>query len=286
MTRADMTRAGARWMGAAALLLGSCMATPSAPQPKVVRTQNLARPFDRERFARDAQNPVADLFMFPMKYEANPGYGPDEELQSVFTLQPVVPFNLDDNWNLITRTVFPFYYQPQVDDSHLFGTGETTFTTWFSPAKTEGFLWGVGPVLMVPTASNGQLGSREWGGGASLVALGVTESWVFGGLTNNVWSFESGDWNRFLLQPFVSYEMGDGWYVVSAPLLTADWEAPAGEQWVVPLGAGFGRIIKPDLIPMDVSAHYYYNVEHPTFGADWQLRLQLNLIFPKKQQPW
>jgi hypothetical protein len=281
-----MRPARTRWLTAAALLLCGCATAPGPYQPTVSSAQDLAQPFDRERFARDAQNPVADLFMFPMKYEANPGYGPDDEVQSVFTLQPVVPFNLNENWNLITRTVFPFYYQPQVDDSHLFGTGETIFTTWFSPAKTEGFLWGVGPVLMVPTASNSQLGSREWGGGASLVALGVTERWVIGGLTNNVWSFESGDYNRFLIQPFASYEMGGGWYVVSAPIVTADWEAAAGDQWLVPIGAGLGRVVKPGLIPMDVSAHYYYNVEHPTQGPDWQLRLQLRLIFPKKQQPW
>ena len=266
----------------AALLLPAC-ASPAVNTMSAA--QSLQRPSETEALATEARNPVADLFMFPMKYEGNSGYGPDAELQSVFTLQPVVPFNLDENWNLITRTVFPFYYQPQVGDSHLFGTGEATFTAWFSPAKTRGFLWGVGPALMVPTASNAKLGSREWGGGASLVALAVTDKWVVGGLTNNVWSFESGDWNRFLLQPIASYNLSRGWYVVSTPILTADWEAPAGEQWVIPIGAGVGRVVKPGLIPLDLSAHYYYNVEHPTFGADWQLRVQLNLIFPKEPGP-
>jgi len=147
-----MRAPGSAGIAAGALLLCGCAVTstpaapappstwarPGAPVPAPAALAQDLRPFDAEGMARDARNPVADLFMFPMKYEANAGYGADGDVQNVFTLQPVVPFNLDDEWNLVTRTVFPFYYQPQGTDSYLFGTGETIFTTWFSRVKSEG----------------------------------------------------------------------------------------------------------------------------------------------------
>ena len=108
-------------------------------------------------------------------------------------------------------------------------------------------------------------------------------------IANNVWSFGeqsaprgSGNaYNNFLLQPFVNYNFGDGWYVVSAPIITSNWLAPAGQQWVVPIGGGVGRVIKVfGKLPINFQFSTYYNAVHPsTTGPSWQLRSQLTFIF-------
>ena len=118
----------------------------------------------------------------------------------------------------------------------------------------------------------------------SLVVLKMPGKWVIGSLFSNVWSFAgSGDQdiNIFTWQYFINYNLEDGWYLTSAPIITANWEASSGEKWTVPFGAGFGKVFRIGKQPINGSAHVYYNVEKPTYGADWTLRLQLQFLFPK-----
>jgi hypothetical protein len=37
--------------------------------------------------------------------------------------------------------------------------------------------------------------------------------------------------------------MEDGWYLVSSPIIAANWEAPSN-KWAFPIGAGIGKIFK------------------------------------------
>jgi len=114
-------------------------------------------------------------------------------------------------------------------------------------------------------------------------------SWVYGALVNNLWSFSgtsgpggvSNAYNSFLLQPFVNYNFGEGWYVTSSPIIPANWMAPAGQQWTIPIGSGVGRVIKLfDTLPINLSLSAYYNSVHPSsIGPSWQLRSQLTFIF-------
>jgi hypothetical protein len=55
----------------------------------------------------------------------------------------------------------------------------------------------------------------------------------------------------------------------------------AGQQWVVPVGAGVGRVIKLfDKLPINLQLGAYYNAVHPSqTGPSWQLRSQLTFIF-------
>ena len=109
--------------------------------------------------------------------------------------------------------------------------------------------------------------------------------WVYGALFNNIWSVggddDRADVNQMLLQPFVNYNMADGWYLVSAPVITANWEADSDNTWTVPLGGGIGKIFKVGKQPLNASIQGYYNVEKPRMGADWTLRAQLQFLFPK-----
>ncbi len=232
--------------------------------------------------AKAAQNPIADLISLPFQNNTSFGVGPSDGVVNVLNIQPVIPVQLNEDWNLITRTIVPVVYQDELTPGtgSEFGLGDTTFTAFFSPRTSSGVTWGVGPVLLLPTSTDRRLGAGELGGGISGVVLTMQGPVVAGALANNVWAFD-GSVNQFLLQPFVNYNFEEGWYAVSAPIIIADWEARSNERWTVPVGGGFGRVFNLGSQPVNASAQGYYNIEAPTVGADWTLRLQLQLLFPK-----
>lgn len=87
--------------------------------------------------------------------------------------------------------------------------------------------------------------------------------------------------NFFLAQYFINYNLKKGWYLVSAPIITSNWEADSGEKWTVPFGAGAGKIFKISKQPMKINMQAFYNAITPTYGADWSFRFQLQFMFPK-----
>ncbi len=243
-----------------------------------------------EEMAKAAQNPVADLISLPFQNNTNFGFGPDDDIQNVLNIQPVIPFHLSENWNLITRTIVPLINQPEVvqGTGDEFGLGDINFTAFFSPKNpTKGIIWGAGPIFTFPTATDEKLGSEKWSLGPSAVALTIQGPWLFGALINNVWSFagddDRDDVNAMLVQPFVNYNLPNGWYLVSSPIITANWEAASGNTWSVPLGGGVGKIFRIGNQPVNAQIQAFYNVEKPELVGDWTLRFQLQLLFPKRK---
>ena len=74
-------------------------------------------------------------------------------------------------------------------------------------------------------------------------------------------------------------QLGDGWYVNSAPILTVNWKAPS-DKWIVPFGAGVGKLVFLGKLPVNSQVGAYFNAVKPDFGPDWQLRIQLQTLFP------
>ncbi len=241
---------------------------------------------DAEALAKAAQNPIASLISLPFQNNTDFGIGPDDETRNTLNIQPVWPFKLSDNWNLITRTIVPVISQPGLGtgESRVTGIGDTTFTAFFSPNNSGKWTWGVGPVFVLPTGTNDRLTNDSWGAGISFIALTMPGHWVIGSLISNVKSVGNGsgnDFNLFTWQYFINYNFDHGWYATTAPIITANWEASGSDRWTVPFGGGFGRVMKFGKQPVNMSVQAYKNVESPTFGADWQLRLQVQLLFPK-----
>jgi len=239
-----------------------------------------------EELAKAAQNPIANMISLPLQNNTNLNIGPDDATQNILNVQPVYPFSLNDDWNVITRTIVPITSNPDAltGDGRIDGIGDTTFTAFFSPKNSE-ITWGVGPILVMPTASNDALGSDKWSAGLSAVALAMPGRWVVGGVISNVWSFAGSGTNKinfFTLQPFINYNFDGGWYATTAPIITANWEADSDHKWTVPLGGGFGKIFKIGQQPINAQLSLYNNVVTPDdFGAQWQVRAQIQFLFPK-----
>jgi len=241
----------------------------------------------KEALAKAAQNPVAKMISVPLQNNFNFGIGPNDATQWVLNIQPVIPISLNEDWNLITRTIIPIINQPSPAPgiSSAFGLGNINPTVFLSPAKSGKIIWGVGPTLTIPTASDSMLGADRWSAGPSAVALMMHKHWVIGALANQQWSFagSGGEYvNAMLIQPFINYNLPDGWYLTTSPIITANWAADSDDRWTVPLGGGVGKILKLGKLPVNTQLGAYYNVLTPdNFGADWQLRFQLQLLFPK-----
>ena len=237
--------------------------------------------------AKQAQNPVANLISLPLQNNTNFGIGPEDETQNILNIQPVWPFEITDRFNLITRTIVPVVSQPNIltnGEGRVNGLGDTTFTAFLSPADSGNVTWGVGPVFLLPTATDDNLGRDKWGAGASVVALTMPGPWVIGSLLSNVWSFAGSgdrDVNLFTWQYFINYNLSNGWYLTSAPIITANWEADSDNRWTIPFGGGFGKIFRIGKQPLNGQISAFYNVEKPDSAADWQLRIQLQFLFPK-----
>jgi hypothetical protein len=236
--------------------------------------------------AKKAQNPIANLISLPLQNNINTGIGPDDETQNILNIQPVWPVSLNDNWNVITRTIVPIISQPDIltGDGRVNGLGDINFTAFFSPADASALTWGVGPVFVLPTATDDALGTDKWSAGASAVFLAMPGNWVVGSLFSNVWSIGGSgdnDVNLFTWQYFINYNLPNGWYLTSAPIITANWEADSDNRWTVPFGGGVGKIFRIGKQPINAQISAYNNVETPAYGADWQFRIQFQFLFPK-----
>ncbi len=242
-----------------------------------------------EELAKLAQNPVGNLISVPFQNNSNFNFGPQKGTQNVLIIQPVYPIHVNDDWIVFTRTIVPVISMPALSptDSRTNGVGDVQFTAFLSPANPGQWIWGVGVVTQLPTHSNDELGNDNWGLGPSFVVLHLDKGdpWVYGVLVNNIWSVGTREgapsYSNGLIQPFINYNLPDGAYLTSSPILTVDWKANSSNRWTVPLGGGVGKIFHFGRLPVNMQISAYYNVVTPDNGANWQLRAQAQFMFPK-----
>jgi hypothetical protein len=239
--------------------------------------------------AKQSQNPIADLISVPLQNNTNLNAGPERRTLDVLNVQPVIPISLGPDWNVITRTILPVVSEPPLspDGSRTNGIGDVLFSAFVSPRNSRGWIWGVGPAIEAPSHSNAVLGNNNWGVGPTFVVLHLAAGspWVYGLLVNNVWSVKSSSssraYNDGLMQPFVNYNLGNGTYLVSSPIITVSWMAAGSQQWTVPVGGGIGQIVHLGRLPVNVQLAGYYNLVRTTNGPDWQIRTQVQFLFQK-----
>jgi hypothetical protein len=264
---------------------------PVAPEGTQVATeQTPSAATNADALRKATQNPVASLISVPVQNNSNFGISPGNRTQNVLNIQPVVPVDLSRNWNLIIRWITPIVWQPlpnqpSTPETGVYGLGDMQPTFFLVPKNTGKLIWGGGPILQLPTATNKALGQGKLGIGPSVVLLTQPGPWTIGALANNVWSVAGAGGrpvvNQFLLQYFINYNLKKGWYLTTAPILTANWRAGNGNTWTVPFGGGAGRIMKLGFQPVNLSATFYGNGVYPTETSSWNMRLQIAFLFPK-----
>ena len=273
MTRAPMA-------GVIGAVLLACAATAGAQAPPAPAAA------DTTAMAKEQQNPISSMATMPWQFNFNSGGGLEDRTFFLLNVQPVLPFKVSADWNMIVRTVVPVVSAPGPETSRYTGIGDIQEQLYLTPSKGSTVTWGFGPVVSMPTATTAAMQTGSWAAGPSFVALAMPGPWVVGALINNVWTFsDSGSdtkVNQFLLQPFVNYNFGKGWALSTVPVITANWDAESGQKWTVPIGAGISRTAVFSGKPMTLALHYYRNVVRPdNAGAD-QVRFMVVMLFPKR----
>lgn len=271
--------------------------TTANPDSQPVLEQQ-AREGNSEALAKEAQNPIANLISFPIQWNATPAsqwaprrIDPSAEANrtlNVWNVQPVVPFRLNDDFLLISRTIVPVIQRPLAGSTDVIGIGDINPSLFLVPRTNGRLQLGFGPTLVIPSATDVRLSSQRWSAGPAAVAVYTSGPLVAGLLANNIWSFagEGGRRiNSMLIQPFINYNLANGWYLASSPIITSDWTADDGTGWTVPIGGGFGRIFRLGRQPFNASFQAFWNVERPeVFGnrllGPVTLRLQIQALFP------
>ena len=276
-----------KWLILIVFAVFVCMAQPAAAQEDQATGQ--------EDLAKKSQNPVGNMISVPIEYWHYDGMANDGSADAVI-VKPVLPTRIG-NSILINRFIIPYLGIDAHDGdedlgdisipgstSRESGLGNIQYQGFFTPAEPGKVIWGLGPVFEFPTNTSG-LGTDKWSAGAAALALTMPGNWVVGALVQNMWSFagpsDAPSVNQLLFQYFINYNLSNGWYLCSTPIMTADWEKPGSERWTVPLGGGIGKLVRFGKQPVDFKLQAFGNVVKPDGGPDWSMMFAVKFLFPK-----
>jgi len=246
-----------------------------------------------EELAKAAQNPIAALISVPIQYNYDHAIGPQESgHKNYLYLQPVVPISINEDWNLITRTIVPVIAQQDIfaGAGSQVGFGDITESLFFSPKKPTagGWIWGAGPVFYLPTATDDLLGADKWGLGPTGVILKQEHGWTYGALVNHIWSFaDTGNPNRAhinstFMQPFLTYTTQSHTSYTVQTESSYNWEANR-DRWTVPIHLIVSQLAKIGQQPVQFQVGARYWATSPDSGAHgWGARATLTFLFPAK----
>ena len=264
------------------------LAVSALAQPAIAEDASGAQKGGDAGLAQELSNPLADLMTIPIQVNYDRDIGPRDDGWKLQTnIQPVIPFHLTDDWNLISRTIVPVISQDDIfpGAGSQFGLGDINLSLFFSPKKptSGGITWGVGPVLLLPTATDSLLGAKKWGAGPAAVALTTRGSWTIGFLANHVWSY-AGDSDRpdissTFVQPFAAYTWPSAWTVSVQSESTFNWKT---EKWSIPINAAVTKLVRWGKLPVSLQAGVGYWAESPESGPEgFRFRFQVTFVLPK-----
>ncbi|TNV11867.1 transporter [Buttiauxella sp. B2] len=238
--------------------------------------------------AKQLSNPVANLISVPFQLNVDDQVGPNNGTRTLLNVQPVIPITLNDETNIISRTILPFSSQSHVtgEGEDQAGMGDVVQSFFYSPKSPtqSGLIWGVGPVLLLPTGTDSALSGKKWGAGPTAVLLKQSGPWTYGGLANHIWDY-AGEQSRksvnaTFLQPFVSYTTPDAISYSFNSESTYDWTQ---DQWSVPVNFNITKVTKigSQIIQFGGGFRYWVHTPEETGPEGLGIRLNLTFLFPQ-----
>jgi hypothetical protein len=238
-----------------------------------------------QELADKLANPVASLISVPLQNNLNYGIGAFNGSKYTINIQPVIPFELTENLNLITRYIIPVVDQRDItgENTHEFGLSDATVTAFFAP-KTKGIILGFGPAFLVPTATEKVLGTEKFGVGPSVLVMHQGKGLSVGFIANQIWSVagneDRADFNSFYTQIFLSHSYKSGASLGVNAEITQNWE---GNTTMITINPSIGAVTKLGDQVVQFAIMPLIPVVGPhEMKSDWGLRAVLAFVFPSK----
>ena len=257
------------------LVATSVRAQQASPQPTDAKSL--------QDLSKDTKNPFLDSIKLPIQYTSGFAIGSQHRVGANLNIEPLVPFSLNADWNLIARPNLNISYEsgPQ----HQFGLQDLQSSFFLTPSKGQTWIWGVGPVFQVPSATSKALGTGRWSAGPTAALVYEQGPWFAGILTYQLMSFAGdrgrGSINQTYIEPQVSYNFTSGSYIQCDPAMTYDWTADENDAWDIPMGIDVGQAFQLEEHALSFQVGGYDYLKYPDGTPQWIVRAQLTVLFSR-----
>jgi len=240
-----------------------------------------------QEVAKEIANPLTDMTYIPIQVNFDRDIGPFDGDRYTINIQPLTSFELNDDWNVISRTIVPIISQDDVSEkgSSESGLGDITQSFFLSPKlEAEGqWSWGLGPIVSLPTASRDELGVDHLTAGITAVAVQVKGPWTYGLLTSYSHSVNKGSNDPRVksayFQPFLDYTTETAITYELSSESTYDQDA---SEWSIPIIFTANKIFPVSNFMMAVGGGPRYWVTSPDSGPEgWGLNISVYFFLPK-----
>lgn len=252
-----------------------------------------------QKLAVESSNPIGELWLITNQFNLNYEHAPKNQNfqksrpQLNYNFQPVLKFDLNNEWRFLTRPVIAIYNSPSPKGrssvDYTFGLGDIEWKGLLSPNfKGNGFKWGLGPSAVFPTATDTRLGDGKWQLGGAMTALYTNDKWVVGVFPEHWWSV-GGDPTRNEIsttkaQYFAWYSFAPTWQVGMSPTVLIDWLQKNSEDAVtLPVGLGLSKTVLLGKLPVKFGIEADYAVVRPRRvpGDEWTIKFSITPIIPE-----
>ncbi|MEK2687671.1 hypothetical protein [Bdellovibrio sp. GT3] len=232
---------------------------------------------------KELANPFANLTTLPLQYNFYTNTAKSYQTQTVFNVQPVFAAQMSESWSLVNRVIIPTVTSPLADGTDsASGVSDLIYQGFYVPNTSGPWAFGYGAMIALPTGADERISSGKFGAGPALGIVHTSEYLSVGGLIYQNWSFagddDRKDVNLLTIQPLLSYRMGGGWSF--SPLNNITYDATLnGEQWTVPVGISFTKLLLRKAVPLNLVFGAFGRVVHPDGAPDVEGKAQMNLVF-------
>jgi hypothetical protein len=270
-----------RWEGKPrALVCGALLACTLTARLSLAEDEKPPPAPPAPNLVKQANAPISSILQFRIQDDLAPKYEGRDGEGNIFTLAVTMPlpkYRLLPFPQLSLLTI-PAAVTPPDEDTD-FGDIRLVNIAVFQPH--ESFLWGIGPALVFPTAGDDRTGQGKWQAGPAVAAAFSRERWLVGFIARNPISFagddERADVNVLLLQPFVTFQLGSGWFLRSQPQMIFNWES---DKQMVPINLGFGRVFALGRQKINVFVEPYWNATGDEPAPEYGFIFGVGLLYP------
>ncbi len=278
--RFQLVRSGTLW----GLLLSAFLTASAQAQEAPPPTQPPTSVMTDQELAISVHNPFEDFVKVPVQSTTGFEIGPHHKAGDALNIEPLLPFSLNADWDLIARPSLTVAYSPTPHEQSGLEDLETSF--FLTPAQNSTWLWGLGPIFDFPTASSSELGTGRWSAGPTAALVYSEGPWFNAILADQLMSFagnhDRGSVNQTYMEPEISYNFESGWYVQCDPAITYDWTADAANAWTIPMGADIGKAFKMGSQNLSLQVGAYDLLKRPDGAPQWIARVSVTFLFPAR----